>query len=243
MNKFVALSIGILLSTAAHSAHAKAAYQTPQIMIANSQAIALVQIERIEATQTKGENWTYGQKATAHVERTLKGGLPATLTLLGDENFICARCHFETGRFLVFLKREGAGWVGTNYQPSARKIEDERVNWDAAAPFAQKPIALDVALQSVISIIAAQKQTPRYSLSTGTQDKVRVWQIIDEGNPKNERTLKQKELEEWLVTLILGTKLSLCNSCLGNNATSAEVETLRNFAYAFGLEFVVIPAG
>ena len=243
MNKFVALFVGVLLATTARGARAKAAYQTPQVMIANSQAIALVQIDRIEATQTKGENWTYGQKATAHVERTLKGQLPATLTLLGDENFICARCHFETGRFLVFLKREKADWAGVNYQPSARKVEEEQVNWSNTDPFADRLVALSSALDSITAIVKSQKQAPRYSMSSATKDEARIWTITEEAKSDDSRALKQPELENWLCTLTPGTKLSLCNSCLGGNASPEEVQTLRSLAYGLGIEFVVIPAG
>ena len=38
-----------------------------------------------------------------------------------------------------------------------------------------------------------------------------------------------------------GTTVSLCNVCTGGNASRAEVENLRSFAYNFGLEFVIIP--
>ncbi len=124
MNKAIALATVAMSLLGARTAHARAAFQSSEVMIANSDVIALVQIERVEAAQIKGTHWTYGQKVTARVERTLKGELPSSIALLGDENFICARCHFETGRFLVFLKREKEGFSGTNWQLSARKIEN-----------------------------------------------------------------------------------------------------------------------
>ena len=62
MNKLVTLSVGLVLAATARGAHARAAYQTPEVMIANSEAIAIVQIDRIEAVKIKGTDWPYGQK-------------------------------------------------------------------------------------------------------------------------------------------------------------------------------------
>jgi len=102
--------------------HTKAAYKDKKQMIETAQAIAIVEITNIEKAAVKGNPWTYQQKASAKVEKVLKGKLPDKVALYGDETFICARCHFEKGRYLVFLDHDGELLTGNNWQLSVRKI-------------------------------------------------------------------------------------------------------------------------
>ena len=44
------------------------------------------------------------------------------LVLHGDEDFICAQCRFSAGKYLVFLRKDGSLWVGSNWHLSARPI-------------------------------------------------------------------------------------------------------------------------
>lgn len=248
MNKAIAATIVAMSLLGARSAQARAAFQSSEVMIANSDAIALVQIERVATAQIKGTHWTYGQKATARVERTLKGELPSSVALLGDENFICARCHFETGRFLVFLKREKEGFAGTNYQLSARKIEDAQVNWGAKGAFETKMVPLGEAISSVQATLDAQAKAPHFSLTSDiSEENTRIWKIIPEAKTGEARQMNQTELEEWLRTLPVGTKVSLEISDVlwkpGQNASRKEIDNLQMFAHAFGLEFRIIPGG
>ena len=120
------LPVAIVLVFAA-AATGKAAFKSKTQMIESSDAIAVVDITATDKVSIKGKHWTYAQKATAKVEQTLKGKLPETISLYGDEDFICARCHFEIGKYLVFLNRDGDNLVGNNWQPSARKITADKV--------------------------------------------------------------------------------------------------------------------
>ena len=251
MNKFFTfVALGAVL-VSARTAHARAAFQSSEVMIANSDAIALVQIERVEKVATKGTHWTYGQKATARVERTLKGELPSSIALLGDENFSCARCHFETGRFLVFLKREKEGFAGTNYQLSARKIENAQVNWGAKGAFETKMVPLGEAISNVQATLEAQAKAPHFSLTSDiSEENTRIWKIIPEakaGEARHQMKMNQTELETWLRTLPVGAKVSLEISDVlwkpGQNASRKEIDSLQMFAHAFGLEFRIIPGG
>jgi hypothetical protein len=124
-------ALGLVLLFAAH-AHAKAGYKGAAQMIETAEAIAIVEITGVESTLVKESFWTYRQKATAKVEKVLKGDLSGKVSLHGDEDFICARCHFETGRYLVFLKRDQALWAGNNWQLSVHKItgdSKDKVEW------------------------------------------------------------------------------------------------------------------
>jgi len=115
--------------TPVHEAQAKAYYATEAEMIASSDAIAVVQIEKVEAIETKAEPFDYRQIAHAKVERTLKGLLPKSILIHGNETFICAQVRLRPGRFLVCLRKAGALLVGANWHLSVRPIEDEKVEW------------------------------------------------------------------------------------------------------------------
>lgn len=143
--------------------HAKAAFKDKKQMIETAQVIAIVEITGIEKASVKGNPWTYQQKASAKVEKVLKGKLPDKVALYGDETFICARCHFEKGRYLVFLDRDGELLTGNNWQLSARKITDDtkssntgssnaQVEWFDAKNIFERPKA---PLNQVLKEIAA----------------------------------------------------------------------------------------
>jgi len=62
----------------------------------------------------------------------LKGKLSGSVALYGDGDFICARCHFQVGRYLVFLRRDGKLLTGSNWHLSIRKItggSEKKVEW------------------------------------------------------------------------------------------------------------------
>src|SRR5687767_6177976 len=83
-----------LLACCPSRADAKAAYAGKAEMVRRSDAIALVQVLRVEKAEVKGKHWTYSQRAVARVITTLKGDLPAAgkeVALFGGEDFICAQ--------------------------------------------------------------------------------------------------------------------------------------------------------
>src|ERR1043166_1386675 len=98
-------------------------------MIRESDFIALVDISRVDDTETKGTHWTYRRKAAATVSQSLKGSLPQDVLLYGDEDFICAQVKFQPGRYLVFLRRDGDLLVGPNWHLSVRPLKDAQVEW------------------------------------------------------------------------------------------------------------------
>jgi hypothetical protein len=59
--------------------HGYGLYMSNIQMITKSEIIALVQISKVEKTETKSTHWNYHQVATAKVERTLKGTLPPSV--------------------------------------------------------------------------------------------------------------------------------------------------------------------
>lgn len=134
---------GLVLLALTADAGAKAAYAGKAEMVRRSTAIAVVEITKVEAVDAKGEHWNYGQRATATVRTVLKGSLPkdAAVSVFGDESFICARCHFEPGRYLLFLMEDKAPdgsvmWVGSNWHLSVRPVtvdpdKGDRVEWYA----------------------------------------------------------------------------------------------------------------
>ena len=121
----------LLILALAGIARAKAYYAPKAEMIQRSEVIALVQISKVEKAETKGKVWTYHQKATARVEQVLKGKVPEEIALYGEEDFICARCRFAPGRYLLFLKRDGDLLTGANWHLSIRPVKGNQVEWYA----------------------------------------------------------------------------------------------------------------
>ena len=125
---------------AAARADAKAAFAGKAEMVKRSVGIAVVEVVAIEKVEVKGKYWTYRQRADVRVEAVLKGDLPkeegAATVLYGEEDFICAQCRFEPGRYLVFLNQDAGFWVGSNWHLSIRPIKTdadgrETVQWYA----------------------------------------------------------------------------------------------------------------
>ncbi len=119
------LTILVLPLCFASNADAKAAYAGKAEMVRRSEAIAVVDVLRVEKTEVKGTHWTYSQRAVTQVRTSLKGDLltkDEEIDLFGGENFICARCEFQPGRYVVFLRRDGGLWTGSNWHLSVRPI-------------------------------------------------------------------------------------------------------------------------
>ena len=151
------LAIGLVLLLAT-TAHAKAAFKGKAQMIETAQAIAVVEITHTETVSVKGQHWTYQQEASARVERVLKGTLADEVALYGDETFICAHCHFEVGRYLVFLDHDGELLTGNNWHLSVRKITQNTVAWFANdRDIEQKSAALSDVLQAIEWALARAK--------------------------------------------------------------------------------------
>lgn len=241
MTRFLCLLM--VLWTAAR-ADAKAAFQTPEQMIATSQAIALVRIERVEPASTKGQNWTYGQKAIARVERVFKGHLPAEVFLWGEENFVCARCQFSEGRALVFLKRDQMLWTGNNWQLGSRPIKDEQIEWfgDKGA-FDLKYQPLAGVLQQVQKAIAKQDKAPKYDLSF-LKSAAQPWHISDLDTSANPRDFSFDALKSWLQTLPVGSEIQFSPTCRGGwNPDETSLDEVAAFCYSRGLQWSVALAG
>jgi hypothetical protein len=155
------LSLGFVLMLSGH-VHAKAAYKNKTQMIETADVIAIVEITAIEKTTTKGGHWTYGQKATANVEKTLKGKVPKGIALYGEQDFICARCRFALGRYLVFLDRDGELFTGNNWQLSIRQISGDavqKVEWlDDKHLFETKESHLSDVVKEIESVLAKIKK-------------------------------------------------------------------------------------
>ena len=154
---------------------AKAAFAGKEEMVRRSTAIAVVEITKVEEVEGKGSHWTYRQRATAVVKTLLKGSLPkdAPFAIFGDETFICARCHFEPGRYLLFLTEDkapdGSGMlVGSNWHLSVRPItadpekpgQGDRVEWYANdQDYTLAPAPLADVLAEVRKLVAGERAT------------------------------------------------------------------------------------
>lgn len=158
MKNFQSLLAGALVLLLAANAHSDAAYKGKVEMIETAAAIAIVEITSTEKVSVKGKHWIYQQKAPAKVEQVLKGNLADRVFLYGDENFLCAQCHFEVGRYLVFLDRDGDLLTGNNWQLSTRKITGEAVEWlDDDKFFEKKSATLSDVLQEIEQALAQAK--------------------------------------------------------------------------------------
>jgi hypothetical protein len=162
MNKSLllpALLVSLLLP--ALPAGAKAYFAGKKEMVGWSVAIAVVEVGKVEEVDAKGEHWTYRQRATAKVSDVLKGELPKEITLYGAETFICAQCKLAEGKHLIFLKKDGDKWVGSNWQLSVRPITDDKVEWyvDGKSALEQKPAPFKDVLAEVRKLVNEEPKT------------------------------------------------------------------------------------
>lgn len=125
------LALSLCLATVPQ-AMAKAYFQNETELVTKSAVIAIIEIAEPQPSEQKGTTWTYRQSATAKVISRIKGDVPDTFTLHGNETFICAQCQLRAGQFLAFLNRDGALWVGANWNLSLRPIQDGDIEWYAA---------------------------------------------------------------------------------------------------------------
>lgn len=123
----------LLLAALPLLALGKAYFSPKKEMIQRAEAIAVVNITSVIETNVEPiahvPGWEYRQKATAEIERSLKGGVKGTIEIYGMESFICAQCRYEKGKFLVFLRKENGRWIGSNWQPGIRPITGDSVSW------------------------------------------------------------------------------------------------------------------
>ncbi len=111
--------------------NAKAYFAPKDEMLKRSTYILVVNIKKVEEVETKGQHWTYRQKASALIKKQLKGDpLPKEISLYGQETFICAQVNFTTGRHLLFLRKDKELLTGSNWHLSVRPISKENtVEW------------------------------------------------------------------------------------------------------------------
>jgi hypothetical protein len=154
MRRWLPILVLLLLSGAAN---AKARFAPRDEMIREADAIAVVEITRVDKASVK-RGWTYSEAATARVERVLKGQLPATIRIHGGEDFICASTHYKPGRILVFLRRVGPLYVSANWHLGVRPITGGTVEWYARAgdPYTMKPLPLSRAFSDVQTVMERQ---------------------------------------------------------------------------------------
>ena len=123
------LIICLVILLGSPACFAKAYHAGKEEMIQKAECIVVVNITAVEEAEKKGNVWTYGQKATAKVELCLKGDVEDTVEIYGQENFICAQCEYKEGRFILFLRRDGDFWVGSNWSIGIRPVKDDNVEW------------------------------------------------------------------------------------------------------------------
>ncbi len=158
----------ILILVFSNSALAKARYAPKPEMIEKSCAIAIIEVKDVKKAKTQGEHWAYFELANAQVEKVIKGTLPASIELLGDEDFICERCQVKPGKYLAFLRPEGSKWACTNWYLSVRPIEGTQVKWydsDGGTTLSSYP--LNLVLKDI------EKQMSKAHPSKGLEDPCR----------------------------------------------------------------------
>ena len=141
---------------------AKARYANKTEMIFESDAIAIVNITKVEKTEKQGKSWTYHQKASATIEQCLKGEVKGTIEIYGMENFECAQCNYEAGRFIVFLRKQEDFWTGANWNLGICPIKDDNVQWfrDDKTIFEMKKTPLQDAVDEISLLVEKQKKEP-----------------------------------------------------------------------------------
>ena len=222
-------------------AQARAAFQSPPQMVATSRAIAIVCIEKTEKVAARGAQRNYRQRASARVERVFKGQLPTEIALYGDEDFICAQCHFAPGRALVFLQRNGALWAGNNWHLSARPIVNDQIEWfgESGGAFDLKMQPLDAVLKQLRATLETQARAPRFTLSFQVA-KVPSWRVYNY-ETKESRDFERAQLEAWIKSLPLGSNLQHDFDDVGRNPDAATLKQLETLCYLAGVTWDMLP--
>jgi hypothetical protein len=152
-----------LLLGVATPCFAKARYAGKTNMIQEAECIAIVNITKLEKSDRREQSWTYRQKVSASVEQCLKGDVKGDITIYGMEDFICAQCRYEKGRFILFLRKDGTLWVGSNWHLGIRPIKEKTIQWfkDDKTFFEMKDTPLDKVIDEINTIVKEQKkETP-----------------------------------------------------------------------------------
>ena len=148
----------LMIFGTARSVSAKAYFASKKEMIQEAECIAIVKITNIEDTDKKGKTWTYRQKASAIVERCLKGNVKGEIEIYGLETFRCAQCRYKKGRFILFLRKKNGNWVGSNWSLGIRAIQKNKVEWfkDDKTRFEMKTVPLVDVIDEITAIIKEQ---------------------------------------------------------------------------------------
>lgn len=162
----------ILASSLSPDCFAKAYFQTKEEMIERAEAIAIVSIGEVESVEQQGKHWTYRQRSKVWVKSVLKGKLPDEFVLYGAETFICAQCSLDTGSFIVFLKKDGDLWTGSNWHLSLRKINKDKVDWYVANDnrYEIAPAPLEKVIKEIKALAsqASRSASPKCMIKCGT---------------------------------------------------------------------------
>jgi hypothetical protein len=146
----------LCVAIASQTAFAKAYYAGKKEMIQKAEAIVVVNITKTESFQKQGKPWMYSQRAIGNVEQTHKGNVTGAIEIYGMESFICARCEYKTGRFLLFLRRGDEDfWHGANWHLGIRSIANGKVDWfkDDKSLFEMTPQPLTDVLKEIESVL------------------------------------------------------------------------------------------
>lgn len=169
--KYIA-ALFILFSSLSTGGFAKAYFQTKEEMIERAQAIAVVSIGEVEPIEKQGKHWNYRQRAKVLVKSVLKGELPDEFVLYGAETFICAQCSLDTGSYIVFLKKDGDIWTGSNWHLSLRKIHKDTVDWYATNDkrYEMAPVPLEKVIKEIKSLTnqASRSASSKHMHKCGT---------------------------------------------------------------------------
>jgi len=126
---FAALLSVLIMTFGPQRVHAKAYFMRADQMIQVSEAIAIVNITTVAKVEKKGLARTYSKEGDVTLERSLKGSLPKQFKIYGQEDFICAQCQFDPGKYLLFLNRDNGFWIGANWHLSMRPIKNGKIDW------------------------------------------------------------------------------------------------------------------
>jgi hypothetical protein len=101
-------------------------------LVNQSDLVVIVNVaEPMEKLVGKRKNQILRQRAEAIVERTLKGTAPERIVLTFEEpvHITCRPPGLVRGGFLLFLKKNGDGYVRANHWYSQAPITNNQVLW------------------------------------------------------------------------------------------------------------------
>jgi hypothetical protein len=118
-----------MLCSAQLPAGAAMPFMSDTELIDSAEDIAVINITQVERVSAKGSHYSYEQKATALVEKVIKGNLPSKVFVYGRRMCKPPTPSYQPGRCLVFLQKDNNLLVCADSMSAVITIRGGKLAW------------------------------------------------------------------------------------------------------------------